>query len=53
MREKKIAKMIQKALNDYNHLYNKDELIYMKKELRNLKEQMNQNKIQTSKGFGN
>lgn len=53
MREKKLAKLIQKALEKYDHLYNNDELIYMKKELNNLKGQITENKNQSSKGFGN
>lgn len=53
MREKKLVKLIQKALEKYDHLYSNDELIYMKKEMSSLKEMINENKSQSSKGFGN
>lgn len=52
MREHKMLKMLRKAVKQ-EHLYKTDELVYMKKELRNLEEQFEQLKKLTSKGFGN
>jgi len=52
MREKRLIKFIQDALKK-DHMYSLDELIYMKKELKNIKEQMEINRKLTSKGFGN
>lgn len=52
MRENKIMKMLRKAVRQ-EHLYSDDELVYMKKELRNLEEEFQKLKKLTSKGFGN
>jgi hypothetical protein len=52
MREKKLGKIIKKALKE-DHLYSNEELNYMKKELHNLQELVKQKKQQSSKGFGN
>jgi hypothetical protein len=52
MREKNLIKFIDTALKD-DHLYTDEEIIYMKKELGNLKEQLKISKKLTSKGFGN
>jgi hypothetical protein len=52
MREKKMMKMLRKAVKQ-EHLYSNDELVYMKKELKNLEEQFDKLHKLTSKGFGN
>ena len=52
MREQTLIKFINSALKD-DHLYTDEEIIYMKQELNNLKEQMEISKKLTSKGFGN
>jgi hypothetical protein len=52
MREKNLIKFIDAALKD-DHLYSDEEIIYMKTELNNLKEQLKISKKLTSKGFGN
>ena len=52
MREQNVIKFINRALND-DHLYSDEEIIYMKKELSNLKEQLKISKKLTSKGFEN
>ena len=52
MREKNLIKFIQDALKQ-DHMYSDDEIIYMKKELNNLKDQLVISKKLTSKGFGN
>jgi hypothetical protein len=52
MREKKLINYLKAALKK-EHLYSNDELIYMKKELRNLNDKFETIKKITSKGFGN
>jgi uncharacterized protein (UPF0216 family) len=52
MREKKLIKFIQAALKK-DHMYSSDELIYMKKELKSIREQFEIDRKNTSKGFGN
>ena len=52
MRENKLIKVLQEALKK-DFIYSSEELIYMKNELKKLKEQLNTNKKLTSKGFGN
>lgn len=52
MRKEKILKMLRKAVRQ-EHLYSDSELVYMKKELKNLEEQFQELKKLTSKGFGN
>jgi hypothetical protein len=51
MRETKMLKIIKKALKQ-EHLYSTEELVYMKRELNNLEEQMETLRKLTSKGFG-
>jgi hypothetical protein len=52
MRENKLIKVLEETLKK-DFIYSSEELIYMKKELKKLKEQLNTNKKLTSKGFGN
>jgi len=52
MREKKLIKMIQKAL-EKDHIYNQDEILYMKKELNSLKDLLDEKRKKSSKGFKN
>ena len=51
MREQKMLKLLRKALKQ-EHLYTNEELVYMKKELSNLEEQLKEYRKLTSKGFG-
>lgn len=51
MREKQLGKIIKKALKK-DHLYNDDEIHYMKKELYNLNKIVEQKRQITSRGFG-
>lgn len=52
MRENKLINYLKTAIKK-DYLYSNDELIYMKKELRHLNEQLEAIKKTTSKGFGN
>lgn len=52
MREKKIIKLIKKALKE-DHLYSQDELLYMKKEMNSIEKIIEQKNKNNSKGFGN
>lgn len=52
MREKKLGKIIKKALKR-EHLYSNEELLYMKKELHNLDNIIKNKRQRSSKGFGN
>ena len=52
MKEKKMLKMLKKALKE-EHLYSNDELVYMKRELKNLENQFQELRKLTNKGFGN
>jgi hypothetical protein len=51
MKTKKIIKALKKALSN-DALYSADELIYMKRQLRDLEESSKIMKSLTSKGFG-
>lgn len=52
MQEKKLVKLIKTAL-EKSHLYDEDEIHYMKRELYNLKNHIKKKTQQTAKGFEN
>jgi hypothetical protein len=52
MREKRLRNFIKNALKK-DHLYNEDEILYMKKELHNLNNLIENKRQHTSKGFKN
>lgn len=52
MREKKLIKLIKSALKN-DHLYSNHEIAYMKKELAQLNQKVQNHKQTISKGFGN
>jgi hypothetical protein len=51
MRGKVAIKAIRKALKQ-DHLYSDEEIQYMKKQLKILEEEISQQEVKTSKGFG-
>lgn len=51
MRGKSAIKAIKKAL-EQGHLYSDEELQYMKKQLSVLQDELEQQRVKTSKGFG-
>ena len=52
MREQNMIKFIKKALKE-EHLYSRDEISYMKKELASLESHSKELRKITNKGFGN
>jgi hypothetical protein len=52
MKEKELLKILNKALKQ-DHLYSNDELLYMKKEVKNIKKIITENTKTNNKGFGN
>jgi hypothetical protein len=52
MKEKKLIKFIRNALK-HSHLYSNDEVVYMKKEMKNLENIIKEHNKIISKGFGN
>lgn len=51
MRTKKVLKMLNKALKN-DHLYDQNELSYMRKQLKILKEEIFKKEVKNYKGFG-
>ena len=51
-RYEKIIKYINNALDNNSHLYNEEELIFMKKQLRELRETKRQVRKEERRGFG-
>lgn len=51
MRKNKLISSLKKALKQ-DHLYNEEELRYMKKELKNLEENIKNFRKLTNRGFG-
>jgi len=51
-RYEKIIKYINNALDNNSHLYNEEELIFMKKQLRELRETKQKVRKEERRGFG-